>query len=56
MRSLEPAESINEQEINKNDMYFHTYNQTEYTRFLQKTMTQHFLVEHVIHFVFFVFF
>ena len=29
-------------------MYFHTYNQTENTRFSQKMMTQHFLVAYII--------
>ena len=31
-------------------MYFHTYNQTENTRFSQITMTRHYLVEYLINF------
>ena len=30
-------DNLFEQEINKNDMYFHAYNQTENTHILQKT-------------------
>ena len=44
-------ENLFEQEINTNDMYFHTYNQTENARFSQRIMTRHFLVEYLIHFL-----